>query len=74
MVGVWNLVIVWLKVFMSMFSMRPEISNGFAVAITVEVLPFMGSSRWNGACREYGPVYGKQLLSGWVLEGLAPKL
>ena len=40
----------------------------------MEVLPVMGSSRWNGARREYGPVYGKQLLSGRVLEGLASKL
>ena len=54
--------------------MHSEIPNIFAVAVTVEVLPLMGSSRWGRPCGEYGPVYGEQLFRGWVLEELAPKL
>lgn len=54
--------------------MHSEIPNIFAVAVTVEVLPLMGSSRWGGPCGEYGPVYGEQLFGGWVLEELASKL
>lgn len=74
MVGFWNLIIVWLKVFVLVFPMHSEIPNIFAVAVTVEVLPLMGSSRWGGPCGEYGPVYGEQLFGGWVLEELASKL
>ena len=74
MVGFWNLIIVWLKVLRRVLSTHPVVSNGFAVTVTVEVLPPMGSNRRNGTCGEYGPVYGQQLFGGWVLEGLASKL
>jgi len=74
MIGFWNLIIVWLKVIALVSSIQYEVSNFFVVADTVEVFPLMGSSRWDGACGEYGPVYGEQLFRGWVLEGLASKL
>jgi len=74
MVGFWNLIILWLKVFVLVSSVHSEIPNIFAVAVTVEVLPLMGSSRWGGAFGKYCPVYGEQLFGGWVLEELASKL
>lgn len=74
MVGFWNLIIIWLKVFVLVSSVHSEIPNIFAVAVTVEILPLMGSGRWGGACGEYCPVYGEQLFGGRVLEELASKL
>lgn len=43
MVGFWNLIIIWLKVFVPVFSMHSEISNVLAVAVSLEVLSLMGS-------------------------------
>jgi D-alanyl-lipoteichoic acid acyltransferase DltB (MBOAT superfamily) len=43
MIGLWNLFIVWLKVCLPVFFMHSKTSNVVAVAVTVEVLPLMGS-------------------------------
>lgn len=65
MIGLWNLVVVWLKV---CDKCGKEL---MVVADTLAVFPFMGLTGWDGPAREYDSMCTQQLLDTWFLEILA---